>query len=476
MKIPAPPMPPRPTFMNDAAMIVLRTSGLAALLCFLYIIFGNERAGFILLGGLSIAALAAGVVLVLAYSDEASVVEAAPEGPLATRPVRHGVLPAPTGTPVGAAAAVGLMAAGLVYGTSLVIAGVVVALVTIFAAAAVVSGEHRGHAPNLLPLSIPIVAFAAIGSFMFLMSRILLAVNADVSWPVAIVIAAMIFGGAFFIANHPDIPTRALVRGAGALAILFLAGGLVAYAVGQRPEERKAGPPPITVTALNIAYQEKQLHFAAGTAVTVDFKNDDKVPHNMDFTADQAGTQTFYKQDPLPGPISVQYSFTAPKAGTYYYHCDVHPNMTGTVTVTGAGGGEPGQATSTTVKAKGASPATTEATTATTKGAAPPPPGGPGGPGGPTSANLTAKGIAFQQKTLKLKANSPVVIHFDNEDPSIPHNVDITTDQGGSNTLYKQDPTAGIVKEDYKFTTPGPGTLYFHCDVHPNMTGTINVS
>jgi plastocyanin len=33
----------------------------------------------------------------------------------------------------------------------------------------------------------------------------------------------------------------------------------------------------------------------------------------------------------------------------------------------------------------------------------------------------------------------------------------------------------GPTEEDYKFTTPAPGKLYFHCDVHPNMKGTINV-
>ena len=33
----------------------------------------------------------------------------------------------------------------------------------------------------------------------------------------------------------------------------------------------------------------------------------------------------------------------------------------------------------------------------------------------------------------------------------------------------------GIDRQDYKFTTPAPGKLYFHCDVHPTMKGTINV-
>src|SRR5438270_13576121 len=110
MRLPAPPMPPRPTFMNDAAMVFLRTSGLAALLCVLYIAFGNERTGFILLGALSIAALAAGVTVVLAYRDEAAVLETAPEGAPAAKPVRYSPLPAPSATPPARAAAIALVA------------------------------------------------------------------------------------------------------------------------------------------------------------------------------------------------------------------------------------------------------------------------------------------------------------------------------------------------------------------------------
>jgi plastocyanin len=261
------------------------------------------------------------------------------------------------------------------------------------------------------------------------------------------------------------------VRAAAGLSVLFAAGGLAAYGVGQRPEERKAGPPPQTVIAKNIAFEQKHLQFEAGADVTVDFKNEDTVPHNIDFTVDQAGAQTFYKQDPLPGPISATYKFTAPKAGEYFYHCDVHPNMTGTVSVTGTGGGEPGQAAAPTT-APGKSTATTaKERTATTK----PAPAAGGGGGSGTSADLVAKGVEFDKKTLTFKANSAVVIHFDNKDP-LPHNVDITTESGGNGaTIFKEDPFSGPKEVDYRFTTPSPGRLYFKCDVHPNMTGTINV-
>ena len=466
MRLPPSPLPPRPTFLNDAAMVFLRTSGLAALLCVLYIAFANERTGFILLGALAIASIAAGVVVVLAYRDDL-VLEAAPEGAPSVRAVRFRPLPAPTGTPLAGAAALTLIAAGLLYGVSLVVVGVIVGLLTVVILTAVLTADHRGLAINLLPLTIPLVAFSVIGSFMFLMSRMLLAVSHDLSVVLGISVAFLILLTGFFVADHPQISARTLVRAGAGLAILFAAGGLAAYAVGQRPEERKAGPPPQTVIAQNISYVTKQLKVPAGAAITVNFQNKDSVPHNMDFTADQAGTQTFYKQDPLPGPISSTYQFTAPKAGTYYYHCDVHPNMTGILTVTGTGGAAPGQV---------AAPTTVAQSTATTQGKRTSTTGGGGAAaGGATSADLTAKNIAYVQKVLNLKANSAVVIHFDNTDPGIPHNVDITTDPGGSNTLYKQDPTAGPVQADYRFTTQGPGKLYYHCDVHPNMTGTINV-
>lgn len=463
MKAPTSPLPPRPTFLNDAAMVFLRTAGLAALLCLLYLVFGNERTGFILLGALSIGSIAAGSVVVLAYRDElfADLAEERESVP-AVRTVRF-PLPVESGTPVAGVAAIALIAAGLLYGTSLIVIGVIVGLLTLVIATAVATGEHRGTPVNLLPLTVPLVAFAVIGSFMFVMSRILLAVEADLSVVVAISVAILILFGGFLVANRPAVPTRTLVRAGAGLAILFAAGGLAAYGVGQRPEERKAGPPPQTVIAKNIAYTTKQLKLPASAQATVDFKNEDTVPHNMNFTVDQAGTQSFYKQDPLPGPISSTYSFTTPKdPGTYYYHCDVHPNMTGILTVTPP---EPGQAAAPTTTAAAGKTSETSAAKSTSTTAE---------KRATDRGGITAQNIEYKPTTLTLKADSLVSINFDNKD-ALPHNIDITTDAGGSNTFYRQDPVSGPTQEQYTFKTPPPGKLYFHCDVHPNMKGTINV-
>jgi plastocyanin len=145
--------------------------------------------------------------------------------------------------------------------------------------------------------------------------------------------------------------------------------------------------------------------------------------------------------------------------------------MTGTVSDTGTGGAEPGQPTPTTTPTEATTATTAKASgsTSTTK-AAPP----AGGTAGATAVDLVAAGVAYDRSKLTFKANGPVVIHFDNRDP-LPHNVDVTSDEGGNNTIFKEDPFTGPKKVDYKLTAPGPGTLYFHCDVHPNMKGTINV-
>src|SRR5439155_12459406 len=228
-----PSLPPRPTVRTDAAMVFLRLSGLAAALAVMYVVFARERAGFILLATLSLAALAAGVTVALSGHAEVAVLEAVPDGPPATRPVRRLYsLPAPTAMPMAGAAAVTLLVASTLWGPSVGIAGVVVGFVTIFAASATVSGEHRGRTVNLLPVAIPVLALFTIATFMFLMSRILLAVSADASTGIAMVLALTILAGAFFVANRPSIPTRVLARALGAIGILFLGGGLAAAAVG----------------------------------------------------------------------------------------------------------------------------------------------------------------------------------------------------------------------------------------------------
>ena len=79
-----------------------------------------------------------------------------------------------------------------------------------------------------------------------------------------------------------------------------------------------------TVVAKSIAYNPDKITVKVGDTVT--FKNDDSFAHT--FTADKGE----FDSNNVDGGGSFQ--FTTDKAGTIAFHCKIHSNMHGTITVT----------------------------------------------------------------------------------------------------------------------------------------------
>jgi len=78
-----------------------------------------------------------------------------------------------------------------------------------------------------------------------------------------------------------------------------------------------------TVVAKSIAYNPDKLTVKVGDTIT--FKNDDSFAHT--FTADNGE----FDSNNVDGGGSFQ--FTTDKAGTIAFHCKIHSNMHGTITV-----------------------------------------------------------------------------------------------------------------------------------------------
>lgn len=78
-----------------------------------------------------------------------------------------------------------------------------------------------------------------------------------------------------------------------------------------------------SVAISNFAFSPATLTVSVGTKVT--WTNNDSVAHTV--TADNGA---FGSQDVGSGST---FSFTFTKAGTYTYHCAIHPYMTATITV-----------------------------------------------------------------------------------------------------------------------------------------------
>ena len=100
--------------------------------------------------------------------------------------------------------------------------------------------------------------------------------------------------------------------------------------------------------------------------------------------------------------------------------------------------------------------------------AAAPVPSGPVDPNGPT---IVAKHMKFQPATVEVKAGSNVTIHFDNQDAA-PHNVAIFTDSSAA-TPVSVGQIVSSAKADQVVPALQPGSYFFRCDVHHDMTGTI---
>jgi plastocyanin len=306
----------------------------------------------------------------------------------------------------------------------------------------------------LPPLAYPILAVLFGGALVWSFSRILLAVSKHAAPAIALLAALNILIGATLVAYGARVKRRPasfpLLIGAG---LAVIAAGIVAASVGEKPEataqEKGPAPQAVSLVAQGVKFQETNLSVRSGGSVVIDFTNKDaNTPHNVALFAGKDATAPPIRHFPIiTGPASTKYTFTAPKPGTYFFHCDVHPiQMTGTLTVTaGPASGGPSGA----------------------------PPGGAGG-----GLQLTAKSLKFGASELQAKSGGRITIHFVNQDPQIPHNVVVFNGSGPTSpVLFSGPAVTGPGATDYSFAAPPPGRYFFHCQFHPTtMTGTLVVT
>ena len=229
--------------------------------------------------------------------------------------------------------------------------------------------------------------------------------------------------------------------------------GVLTVAVGAEPGTGASGN---VITAENLSFDRDTLSFPADTSSTLTFQNNDAgTPHNVAIYTDESASDALFTGELVTGVDTATYEIPAIPAGSYYFHCDVHPDMHGTVTVA-AGGGPP--------PSSGSGPPPTESPPSESN--APPPSGSP---------TLTAANIAFDPTELSLPAGKPSTITFDNQDDGVPHNMAIYTDDSYSDALFTGDIVTGVATKEYKIPPLEPGTYPFRCEVHTTMTGTVTV-
>jgi plastocyanin len=208
----------------------------------------------------------------------------------------------------------------------------------------------------------------------------------------------------------------------------------------------------LTVSAEGIAFDTNCIEIAANETATIHFDNKDAgTPHNIAvYPSDQDLTTPLFRGDVITGPSTADYQVGPLDAGDYFFHCDIHPTMTGTFKVGGggqAGGGGGGG-------------------------------GQPGGGGGAVTTTVTAQNLQFDTSEIALAAGQGSQLTFQNQDSGIPHNIAIYPNAGdlsADQALFQGDVVTGPTKVVYDIPSLPAGKYYFHCDVHPTMNGTVVV-
>jgi plastocyanin len=190
----------------------------------------------------------------------------------------------------------------------------------------------------VLPVLIPLLAIVLTEIIVFAMSRVLLAVDKNMAVWIALAAALGILIGAAFVAARPRMRPQALT---GALVVLGLgAVGAGAYAMREGPhylKEEAANRPRIELGASNLAFDKTSLELSPAGAV-IDFDNTDSQPHNLAiYPSEEELDAPLFKGAIIQAGQRTEYEIEHIEPGEYYFHCDVHPTMSGDVVVKEAG-------------------------------------------------------------------------------------------------------------------------------------------
>jgi plastocyanin len=311
-------------------------------------------------------------------------------------------------------------------------------------APAPVPDAHRETREGLfLPIVLPLGALAVIGLVLFGFSRVLLSVSSEAATAIALIVAISIMLVAIIAATRERLSNSSIFSMIGVVAgIAMLSGGIAIVATGASGKE---GPKTQVVTlaapqgAAVSGFQPASLSVASNEPIELDFRNQDPgIQHNVvifgEDPANNPDAQALFTGSLVTGPSTMPYQVPPLPAGTFFFHCAVHPTtMTGTITSSE---------------------------------------GGSGG-GGPT---VKAESLTFNTSEIDLTAGQPTTLTFDNEDAGIPHNIAIYTDDSLSKTLFQGEQFPGVDTREYVIPALDPGTYFFHCDVHPTMNGSVVVS
>ncbi len=127
-----------------------------------------------------------------------------------------------------------------------------------------------------------------------------------------------------------SVPRRRAATLATLAVVLILGAVLAACGSAAAPESFDPNAPPITAPGLK--FDKTELDAPANQGFEVVLFNKDGTSHNFSIYSDPGHGQRVFGGDLSNGGTKV-YHVQALAPGTYYFECDVHPGMSGTLVV-----------------------------------------------------------------------------------------------------------------------------------------------
>ena len=128
------------------------------------------------------------------------------------------------------------------------------------------------------------------------------------------------------------LTTLALVSLALVLVACSSGGNTTAGGASGAPAA-SVDPDALQISAKDLKFSTTTLEAPADEPFQIVFDNQEAAPHNVSIYKDESAAEKILVEDPFAGPKSVTYQVQAQPAGSYFFRCDVHPDMKGTLEV-----------------------------------------------------------------------------------------------------------------------------------------------
>lgn len=87
----------------------------------------------------------------------------------------------------------------------------------------------------------------------------------------------------------------------------------------------------VSITARDLEFGQSEVTVPAETPFDLVFDNQEGAPHNVAIYSDSTASTKVSVGDIFSGPAQKTQSVPALAAGTYFFRCDVHPDMQGSI-------------------------------------------------------------------------------------------------------------------------------------------------